>query len=159
MAAYAPAPMMMEAPDYAAAPPPPVRASRGLMRPKRAAPSGLRGMAPKPAAKPRETVDPFQAVRVQAEAEAVRLRALTDAPAYERREALADLGTRLDALVRELPGGDLVERVRDLVRDLAEDRLAGADLDALWQRTLSLLNELARAGNGQEKGSKPFWKR
>jgi hypothetical protein len=47
--------------------------------------------------------DPFQAVRDQAEAEAVRLRALTDAQEYERREALADLGTRLDVLARDLP--------------------------------------------------------
>jgi len=102
--------------------------------------------------------DPSPAVRVQAEAEAVRLRALTDAPGYERREALADLGTRLDALVRELPGGDLGQRVRDLIRELAEDRLAAADLDDLWQRTLALLDELAGKGS-KEKGSKPFWKR
>jgi Ca-activated chloride channel family protein len=162
MAAFAPAPMM-------AAPPPPPSPQASPMRAAKRAPwfgggggrSRTRGGMDMPAEEADDLLtppDPFQAVRDQAEAEAVRLRALTGAQEYERREALADLGTRLDVLARDLPGGDLVERIRDLVRDLAEDRLAGADVDALWQRTLALLDELAGTGS-EDKGSKAFWKR
>jgi Ca-activated chloride channel family protein len=122
-----------------------------------------------------------QAVREVAVQEAERLRAAAEAPEYERRELLADLGTRLAAFVKTFGEGRAVTAVRSLVADLAEDRLAGvsgAELARLWDRALAVLDALAagtapaspeqEAGPGQDAGpgdgpgpSQPraFWKR
>jgi Ca-activated chloride channel family protein len=97
------------------------------------------------------------AVREVAAREARRLRAAAGAPEYERRELLADLGTRLDALTAELPGGSAVVAVRSLVAALAEDRLAevsGAELAQLWDRALAVLDTLA-AGGAVPGGASP----
>jgi len=122
-----------------------------------------------------------EVVREVAAQEARRLRAAAEAPEYERRELLADLGTRLAAFVKTFGEGRAVTAVRSLVADLAEDRLAGvsgAALAQLWDRALALLDALAagtapaspeqEAGPGQDAGpgdgpgpSQPraFWKR
>jgi Ca-activated chloride channel homolog len=105
-----------------------------------------------------ETTGVPAAVRELAVREAQRLRSAADAPEYERRELLADLGTRLAALAVGLGGGPTEQAVRSAVAELAEDHLAslsGAALAALWDRALALLDTLA----GGTEPSPAFWKR
>jgi Ca-activated chloride channel homolog len=111
-------------------------------------------------------------VRELAAGEAERLRSAAAAPEYERRELLADLGTRLEALARDLGGSSDAAAVRQLAADLAEDHLAGLSGDALadlWDRALQILDHLAGeppatggpATGGSSSGQPPaaFWKR
>jgi Ca-activated chloride channel family protein len=119
--------------------------------------------APAPVFEVSEEVDTAAhgVVSAMAAREAQRLREATDAADYERRELLADLGTRLTALTRDLGGSAQTQAVRTLVAELAEDRLAGlagAELRALWDRALAVLDELA--GGTADPGARPaFWKR
>jgi len=111
-------------------------------------------------------------------AEAARLRAAAGAPERERRVLLADLASRLEALllVRHPDrrgkggGGDRLARTRALLAELRGDaalRVSTAELDRLWQRMQDLLDELAgAAGPGRptpEPGPDPrrrdFWRR
>jgi Ca-activated chloride channel family protein len=104
-------------------------------------------------------------VRSQAASEARALRAAAGAPEYERRELLADLGTRLEAIVRGTASAGLPS-VRRLLEELVDDRplaLSTEEFEQLWQLTLRVLAELA-GGNGPGRpGTKPdrkaFWKR
>ncbi len=101
--------------------------------------------------------------------EAQRLRDAAGAPEYERRELLADLGTRLEALAGDLGGSPDAAAIRALVAELHEDRLSGLSGDALtelWDRVLELLDRLAGAtdgpgagGPGSTNARTPFWKR
>jgi Ca-activated chloride channel family protein len=95
--------------------------------------------------------------------EADRMRAAAAAPEYERRELLADLGTRLEALARDLGGSPDADAVRELAADLTEDRLVGLTGDALtrlWDRVLALLDQLAGGSDGSGGNPRPaFWKR
>jgi Ca-activated chloride channel family protein len=122
--------------------------------------------APAPAFEAAEEVDTaaLGVVAATAAREAQRLRAATAAPEYERRELLADLGTRLQALARDLGGSPKAQAVRALVAELTEDRLAGlagAELTALWDRALAVLDALASPGGGSaDTAARPaFWKR
>jgi Ca-activated chloride channel family protein len=101
--------------------------------------------------------------------EARALRAAASAPEYERRELLADLGTRLAALVTGTAWGS-DPAVRDLVAALADDRplsLGADEFTALWERTLRVLDDLAggsaqggAAGSAQgAPARRAFWKR
>ncbi len=99
-------------------------------------------------------------VRIQAAEEAQRLRSAADSPEYERRELLADLGTRLVALIRQLEtAGVDVRRLaaaRELAAALAGDSAATMPADefaAVWARALTVLDELAATGR-----PKAFWK-
>jgi Ca-activated chloride channel family protein len=117
-----------------------------------------------------ERTGSLAAVAAQAADELTRLRGAAGAPDYERRELLADLGTRLDAVARELERGgaaaDQVAAVRELAAALVDEELP--DLDALWARAESLLELLAAGGPAAgapaadapaEAPRKPFWKR
>ncbi len=124
----------------------------------------FRGRAPEAAQPAEEAQDELADARVQAAEEAKRLRAANDAPEYERRELLADLGTRLDALVRHLAGhpdnAKLLAPLRDLVAELEADRPLSVPADVfeeLWTRALRLLDDLA-AGSPR-KGVREFWKK
>jgi Ca-activated chloride channel family protein len=95
----------------------------------------------------------------QATEEAARLRAAHDAPQHERRELLADLGSRLAALVRHYGGEASLDPVRELVGQLDADRpllLPGDEFEQLWTRTLAVLDDLA---GSPAKGSRAFWKK
>jgi Ca-activated chloride channel family protein len=124
---------------------------------------------------PAQPTAPLGEVRELAALELRRLRAASEAPAYERRQLLDDLATRLAALLRELPttsGDGGVEPVRQLVEAIHAGR---EDLDALWTRALRVLAELAGpagaadtagpadpagpAGTASERAQRPFWKR
>jgi Ca-activated chloride channel family protein len=119
--------------------------------------------APSPALEREESpIDP--AVSATAVRGARRLREATGAPEYEKRELLADLGTRLQALARELGASPQAQTVRALLVELTEDRLSelgGASLVALWDRVLAVLDELASpSGGAGGSGARPaFWKR
>jgi Ca-activated chloride channel family protein len=104
----------------------------------------------------------------QAREEAARLRAAQGAPAYERRELLADVGTRLDALVRHLSRTArlaILEQMKKLVAELEADRplrLAVDEFEALWTRALSVLDEFADEDLNADPAPterKAFWKK
>ncbi|WP_214413695.1 VIT domain-containing protein [Sphaerisporangium fuscum] len=83
---------------------------------------------------------PVDAVVPQLLEELRRLRERQALPARERLRYLADLGSRLAALVTYL-GGD--ERLSSLAEDLSDcETTPGADADALWRRAVEVLGEL-----------------
>ncbi|GII83691.1 hypothetical protein Ssi03_16810 [Sphaerisporangium siamense] len=89
-------------------------------------------------------------VRPQLAAELTRLRAAASLPGLERRRYLADLGSRLAALVSYLGGED---RLAALAAELSAcETSPDADVDALWRRTDALLTELT-AGHGGGPGA------
>ncbi|HEV2934932.1 MAG TPA: VIT domain-containing protein [Streptosporangiaceae bacterium] len=103
--------------------------------------------------------------RRQMGAEAAALRAAHDAPEAERVRLLADLATRIDALLAWL-GGDpaaagQLTRLAGLVRRLrACDRLEaprGAELDALFGEAVRLLTGFATGAGPAARHA--FWKR
>jgi Ca-activated chloride channel family protein len=86
--------------------------------------------------------------------EVSRLREAVGRPAYERRELLEDLGSRLAAL------GDKV--LLALADELKPDAIARRPLEELWQHVLRTLESFGRPSS--EKASPPpvrsaFWKR
>jgi Ca-activated chloride channel family protein len=94
-------------------------------------------------------------------AEVDRLRAAQGSPAYERKELLADLGTRLgtllDELARQNPGAD-TKRLRELADRCAKDRpltLPDDEFERLWSDAVAVL--AAAATTGRRPSS--FWKR
>jgi Ca-activated chloride channel family protein len=104
-------------------------------------------------------------------AEAARLRAAAGAPEPERRIILADLASRLAALLRvrrpDSAGGGVLTRLRALLDELPDDaalRVSTAELDRLWQRMQDLLDELANASGRGGPAPEPdprrrdFWK-
>jgi Ca-activated chloride channel family protein len=98
--------------------------------------------------------------REQAADEVRRLREATGAPGYERRELLADLASRLTALVRHLRGHGLPEAQYSPLAQLAAAIEAGGDVEGLWARALRVLDEYAgNAAKEPERRRGPFWKR
>ena len=102
--------------------------------------------------------------RRQVADEATGLRAAHDAPDAERARLLADLATRIDALLAWLAADRAVtERAGlvDLARKLhACDRPGpprGGELDALWQEAIRVLT--AFAGGADEGHARQWWKR
>jgi Ca-activated chloride channel homolog len=96
--------------------------------------------------------------------EAAELRAVHDAPDTERARLLADLATRIDALLAWLAGeraaGQLTG-MAELARKLrACDRPGsprGAELDALWREAIRVLTGFA--GGSDEGPPRQWWKR
>lgn len=101
------------------------------------------------------------------------LRRLRDARALPKRDRLrylADLASRL-RVISQLVGGH--EELSALAAELDQAERADADLHALWQRTVSLLESLTgdptsagtRPENGKARGQggsparRSFWKR
>ncbi|MEV6981373.1 VIT domain-containing protein [Sphaerisporangium sp. NPDC051017] len=149
------------APDVVAGAPPAPKAA-----PRPAAGRGrsfFRAPSPKMAPPPPIRLSP-DTVRPQLAEELARLRAASPLPAPERLRYLADLGSRLSALVTYL-GGE--ERLASLAADLtAAETTPGADVDELWRRAITVLTELtggdAAPGEpgGHGRASRPsFWKR
>lgn len=105
-------------------------------------------------------------------AEAARMRAAAAAPEPERRIVLADLASRLRALLGPGPrtGAGALSRLYGLLAELRDDaalRLSTARFTELWERMQALLDEL---GTGSPAPSPPpaarptprlrdFWKR
>ncbi len=129
---------------------PPARRGRGRYQP-------LTGR-PVDQAPPRPVQVRLVQVRRQLADEAAALRAARHAPDAERARLLADLATRIDALLTWLAGDPAAARqlaeLTELVRKLREcdkpGSLRGTELDALWEETIRLLTGDARDA---------FWKR
>lgn len=101
--------------------------------------------------------------------EIAALRLAQDAHAAERLRFLADLATRLDALLAWLAGEpaaigalagltELAVKLRVCDTALAP---SGTDLDALWKETIRVLTEFSRprAGDTSAEDRHDFWKR
>jgi hypothetical protein len=107
--------------------------------------------------------------REQIAGEVAALRLAQDAPDTERLRFLADLATRLDALLAWLavePAGTaeltgLTELVVKLRACEAPGPPRGAGLDALWDEAIRLLTRFTQplAGDAGTGGRGEFWKR
>jgi Ca-activated chloride channel family protein len=110
----------------------------------------------------RPPADPLEGAHQQATLELRRLRALT--PADDRRSALADLGTRLGALVDGLPDNvtgraELAALAADLRACDGDEPPRGADLDRLWQRAVELLAAFVGERPAPESAPRRFGRR
>ena len=93
--------------------------------------------------------------RAQVADELRRLRAATGHSAGERRDLLADLASRLRALVRHLrERGAADASYADLARLAETIESGGDDLDVLWTRAVAVLEAFTG-----ERGRTAFWKR
>jgi Ca-activated chloride channel family protein len=130
-------------PPAPAASPPPIGMDPG---------GPARGFSVARARMPRRESAPAVDTRAQVAEELHRLRAARPGSELERRQILADLGSRLEVL---LPGRftDLVAALRTC-DDPAGPR--GRELEELWDRTLRELAAYAEAEAGDRK---PFWHR
>ena len=158
MAMHAPAPMAMA----------PRSARRGIGIPlpslPRRAKSASRGKVRAPE-KRAEKVDSGEvAARLLAAEEAARLREAESRSERDRRELLADVGSRLDALARHLASqrvdSGLLAPLWALVAELEADRPLGVPADVfaeLWARTLRILDEIATPDEPPSR--REFWKR
>ncbi|MEV6105363.1 VIT domain-containing protein [Streptomyces sp. NPDC051940] len=101
--------------------------------------------------------------------ELARLKAAEASSAVERRRSLADLGTRLSALLTPGAGGPDQARyaeLAELARELRDAEQPQKDLEALWTRTVTLLTALVGTPGDPGDGTspegdrpRPFWKR
>ncbi|MGH3734148.1 MAG: VIT domain-containing protein [Micromonosporaceae bacterium] len=127
---------------------------------------------------PRQMVDPAAELRRQATDELRTLTTLADRGAIERWNALADLASRLTALVRHLRQAGVAESDREALRRLAEELSVcenppppeGAMLDRLWRQAVEVLEHIAGGdpATGGDSATPPpaarrsrtaFWKR
>jgi Ca-activated chloride channel family protein len=102
-------------------------------------------------------------LREVAAVEARRLRESAGRPGYERRELLADLASRLTALVGQPVSPGVPDEYLSL-RRLAASLDAGGDLEALWAEALRVLEAFAGGGSEAAPAADPdrrrtFWKR
>ncbi len=107
----------------------------------------------------------LRAARGQAAGEARRLREAVGLAGYQRLELLADLGSRLEALLRHLGGHGVPEPAYSALRVLVKALGAGGDPEALWAQAIGVLDEFASTAAGGGPGAAPaggrrsFWKR
>jgi Ca-activated chloride channel homolog len=103
--------------------------------------------------------------------EAAALQAARHIPRTGRRRLLADLATRLDALIASLAGAPSLWRHRAALASLASKLRdcelpaprRGAEIDALWDETIAVLTAFAQGRLPTAEGPRPpgraFWKR
>jgi Ca-activated chloride channel family protein len=96
--------------------------------------------------------------RQQARDEARRLREAGPLADYERRELLADLASRLTALLHHLTAEGVPPPEFSALRALVDAIEAGGAVDPLWDTALRVLDDFA-AGTGAPKKHRTFWKR
>ncbi|WP_248965259.1 VIT domain-containing protein [Sphaerisporangium perillae] len=112
-----------------------------------------RPSSPKMAPPARPVPHSVDIVRPQLAEELVRLRAQESLPEPERRRYLADLGSRLAALAAYLGGDDTLLA---LARELSAcETTPGADIHALWLRTVKTLTDLTGPGHDDPAGPGP----
>jgi hypothetical protein len=102
--------------------------------------------------------------RRQAADEVAALRAAQGAPETERAQLLADLATRIEALLATLtadPAAAGLGGLGDLARELhacdGPGSPRGARLDALWRDAIRVLTDFAE--DASPPASRAFWKR
>ena len=61
-------------------------------------------------------------------------------PGYQRKEMLADLASRLRAMLAHLRSRGVPDETTAPVRDLVTAIEAGGDVDALWQQAVRVLD-------------------
>ncbi len=125
-----------------------------------ATPGGFPGTAENAASTQAQLVS----VRELAAVEARRLRSATAMPAYERREMLADLASRLAALISHLASLGVPAPAYAPLRTLVERLNAGGDLETLWIETLRVLDTIGARAPGagpapEDDRRRTFWKR
>ncbi|HEX7304629.1 VIT domain-containing protein [Lentzea sp.] len=124
--------------------------------PQAPARSGGGGAGPAPTwTRPSPPVPPADDTAGLREIVAVEVTRLDEAaakPAWERRDLLADLASRLGILVAGRRGGEF-EALRRLVEELTED----GDVDRLWARARQVLAEFAGKPAAPER-RKRFWR-
>jgi Ca-activated chloride channel homolog len=111
-------------------------------------------------ARRRPATDSLVEARAQAGDEARRMREAANATASERKALLADLSSRLDAMVIHLSTSGHASEATPL-RELAEALkacdlpvpLASAELERLWQRSLEVLDAFASGSRDGKPGS------
>ncbi|MEU0881413.1 VIT domain-containing protein [Lentzea sp. NPDC005914] len=133
--------------SFAAPPPAAPQAARGRMLASRPA---MPKMMPAPAPAPVPD-DPAQ-LREIAATEVRRLDKDAALPAWERRDLLADLASRLGTLIAGKQG-PAYEPLRRLVTELT----AGGDVDLLWERAAKVLREFATQPVAKER-RRSFWR-
>ena len=120
------------------------------------------GAASRPAPQVGESPRLTEARRQMAD-EAAELRAVHDAPDAERARLLADLATRIDALLawlaadRTVTVTGLAESTRKLRACDQPGSPRGGELDALWQEAIRVLT--AFAGDADQGPPRQWWKR
>jgi len=83
-------------------------------------------------------------------------------PGYQRKELLADLASRLRAMLAHLRSRGVAEEATAPVRELVDAIEAGGDVDALWQRAVRVLDAFLGGGGDAPSPSparRAFWKR
>jgi Ca-activated chloride channel homolog len=113
-------------------------------------------LRPTPAPAPAE---PLTSTRRVAATEAARLRAAAGRPAYERRDLLADLASRLGALVSHLATTGVAEAEYAPLRRLVDDINRGGELEPLWAEALRVLDAFGGGSTPPPERRSHFWKR
>jgi Ca-activated chloride channel family protein len=126
-------------------------ASRSGPQPFAAIPTVLSRSAGRKMAAPTSSALTLDDLRAIVAVEAGRLRDAEGLPAWERRDLLADLASRLGVLLEGMSGDEL-KPLHDLVTTLR----AGGDVDPQWQAARSALEGF---GGAPEPERKAFWKR
>ena len=98
------------------------------------------------------------AVREQVREELRRLRQAGTPVDYERRELLADLASRLTALLHHLAAEGVSPSEFSTLTDLVAEVTAGGDVTALWDKALRVLDEFAEGPHVPKKKRHAFWK-
>jgi Ca-activated chloride channel family protein len=86
-------------------------------------------------------------------------------PGYQRMELLADLASRLRAMLAHLRARGIAEDAAAPVRELVAAIEAGGDVDALWERAVRVLDAflgggaVGGGGDAPSAGRRAFWKR
>lgn len=152
-----PAPMLAAPPMQGG---PPTGAVSFMVPPQGAMPrSATRGYAAVPGALPGggarpPQVDQLAQTRSDVRDEARRLRAASTLPDYEKRELLADLASRLNALLADLDSRGVTSPQLTPLRELVGDINSGKPVSILWERAIHVLDEFA--GDSRRRA---FWKR
>jgi Ca-activated chloride channel family protein len=121
----------------------------GMMRLPRG--RGRQGIRPQAPAAEIATVAPAPDYTSLMAQELQRLRDAADRPAFERRELLEDLGSRLAALgVKELNG---------LAEQLQPEAIAKVPFEELWDHVLRTLAAVAAGAPAPKPERRSFWKR
>ncbi|SER69233.1 VIT domain-containing protein [Lentzea albida] len=115
------------------------------------APKRMRASAPMPVPMPLPTSDPADLHEVVAR-EVRRLEQDAALPAWERRDLLADLASRLGTLIAGRQGPAYAP-----VHGLVAEITAGGDVDELWARALEVLREFG-AGEAEPQRRRRFWR-
>ncbi len=93
--------------------------------------------------------DPLPEARQQVGQEVRRMKKAGSLDDYERREWLADLATRLTALIGHLAGCGVEPPRLSALQQVLDAITAGGDVDRIWDEVLRVLEEFAAGAGGE----------